>query len=104
MRAPGPVARAAIAVTLFAFAVWNGIFDFLVLRGEQGYLLDEARHAAGLGPPVVLHEIMAETLAYAATVATGWAVVTAGAGYLLIWYVRRATLREGAAPRGSTVA
>ena len=96
MRVPRPVVRAAIGVALFAFAVWNGIFDFLVRRGEQSYLFERARFAAGTGPGVVLHEIMADAITYAAIVASGWAVATLAAGLLLIWYVRRATLRERA--------
>jgi hypothetical protein len=96
VRVPRSVGRAAAAVALFAFAVWNGVFDFLVVRGEQGYLLEQARHAAGLGPGALLHEIMADSIAYAALVASGWAATTLVAGFLLIWYVRRAALRERA--------
>ena len=38
--------------------------------------------------------MMAESIAYARLVATWWAAVTLAAGLLLIWYVRRTTLRE----------
>ncbi len=89
----GQAGWAPLFVALFALAVWNGIFDFLVSRGERDYFWAQARHAAGQGPPVVLHDMMAETVAYARLVATWWAGVTLVAGLLLIWYVRRVTLR-----------
>lgn len=97
MRAPRPVARAAIGVAVFTLAVWNGVYDLLVKRGEQGYLLEQARSAAGQGPGVVLHEFMAEAIGYAVLVASGWAGASLAAGLLLIWYVRRAARREPAA-------
>ena len=93
MRLPR-VGWAPLFVALFSLAVWNGIFDFLVSRGERDYFWAQARYAAGQGPPVVLHDMMAESIAYARLVATWWAAVTLAAGLLLIWYVRRTTLRE----------
>lgn len=81
-------------MVLFAVAVWNGIFDFLVSRGEREYFWAQARADAGQGPSVQLHAMMAETIDYAGLVATWWAAVTLAAGLLLIWYVRRATTRE----------
>ena len=84
---------AALGVLLISLAVWNGIFDLLVSRGERDYFWAEARHAAGQRPPVVLHDMMAEAIAYARIVSTWWAGVTLAAGLLLIWYVRRPTGR-----------
>ena len=53
----GSLRRAALGVwRVFAVAVWNGIFDFLVSRGEREYLWAQARADAGQGPPVVLHD------------------------------------------------
>lgn len=94
MRVPRAMARATLAVALFAAAVWNGIFDFLVVRGQHTYLQEQARAAAGWGPSVSLHDTMGEAVRYAALVASAWAATTLVAGLLLIWYVRRATLRE----------
>jgi hypothetical protein len=74
---------------LFAAAVWNGIFDFLISRGEREYFWAQARAESGAGPPVVLHDMMQETIAYAATVAHWWAGVTVVAGLLLIRFARR---------------
>ena len=80
---------ALVGVTLFAAAVWNGIFDFLVSRGEREYFWAQARSESGAGPPVVLHDMMAESVRYAALVASWWAAVTFAAGAVLIWYLRR---------------
>jgi hypothetical protein len=83
-------------VAVFAVAVWNGIFDFLVSRGEREYFWAQARADAGQGPPVQLHAMMADAVGYARLVATWWAAVTIAAGLLLVWYVRRGTKREQA--------
>jgi hypothetical protein len=77
-------------VVLFAAAVWNGIFEFLVSRGEREYFWAQARAESGVGPPVVLHEAMREAIACAATTAHWWGGVTLAAGLLLIWAARRA--------------
>ena len=76
-------------LVLFAAAVWNGIFDYLITRGERDYFWAQARAESGAGPPVVLHEMMRETIAYAALNAHWWAGVTLLAGLSLIWYARR---------------
>ena len=74
---------------LFTAAVWNGIFDYLISRGEREYFWAQARSESGAGPPVVLHDMMQETISYAAINAHWWAGVTFLAGLLLIWYARR---------------
>lgn len=84
-----PLARAALGVAVFALAVWNGVFDLLLTRGERDYLVAQARHAARQGPAVVMHDMMAEAVSYAALVATWWAAACLCGGLLLIWYVRR---------------
>lgn len=89
---------ALAGLALFGAAVWNGIFDFLVSRGEREYFWAQARAESGVGPPVVLHDMMQETIAYAATVAHWWAGVTLVAGLLLIWVVRRRAGGEGHPP------
>ena len=45
-----------------AFLVWNGVFGLLVSRGEKQYLLDQARHEAGLGPEASLPYRMDTTI------------------------------------------
>lgn len=90
--------RASVAVAIFAVAVWNGIHDLLVSRGEREYFWAQARADAGQGPPVEMHAMMAEAVAYARLVATWWGGVTLAAGLILVWYVRRATKRELSPP------
>jgi hypothetical protein len=63
-----------------ALAVWNGFFDVLVTRGEKQYLLGQARHEAGTGPPVSMDAIMTETIHDAAFKASLWAAVIVVAG------------------------
>jgi hypothetical protein len=82
---------AVLGVVVAAGVVWNGIFDYLVTRGEREYLWAQARAESGAGPPVVLHDMMQATIAYAAVSAHWWAGATLMAGLLLIWAVRRAS-------------
>ena len=79
---------AVAGVVVAAAAVWNGIFDYLVTRGEREYFWAQARAEAGAGPPVVLHDAMTEAIAYAARSAHWWGALTLLAGLLLIWYLR----------------
>ena len=51
-----------------AGVVWNGIFDYLITRGEREYFWSQARAESGAGPPVVLHDMMQATISYAAVV------------------------------------
>ena len=79
-----------LGAVLAAAVVWNGIFDYLVSRGEREYFWAQARAESGAGPPVVLHEMMQESIRYAAVSAHWWAGATLAAGLLLIWSVCRA--------------
>jgi hypothetical protein len=96
------LATAAAVWGAAAFAVWNGFFDVLVTRGEKQYLLDQARHDAGLGPPAAMDAVMRETIRDAAFKASLWALVVLAAGLLGSWLVWRAARREapGGTPRG----
>lgn len=81
--------RLAWAIALWvalAIAVWNGFFDMLVIRGEQAYLLAQARHELGVGPRRTIDEVMTEAIRYARIVASVWAavVLAAGAGTVFI--------------------
>ena len=91
-----------LGVAIAAAAVWNGIFDYLVSRGEREYFWAQARAESGAGPPVVLHDMMQDTIRYAAVSAHWWAGSALVAGLLLIWAVRRAC-RSRAGGRSSGV-
>jgi len=96
------VLRVAVPFWLaLACAVWNGFFDVLVTRGEKQYLLGQARHEAGVGPPVSMDAIMTETIHDAVVKATLWALVVLAAGLLGAVLVARAARRE-AAPGGTS--
>ena len=89
-----------LGVAIAAAAVWNGIFDYLVSRGEREYFWAQARADSGAGPPVVLHDMMQDTIRYAAVSAHWWAGSVLVAGLLLIWSVHRAC--RGGAGRGAS--
>lgn len=89
MRRPRPSRRLAWAIVIWvslAVAVWNGFFDMLVVRGEQAYLLSQARHELGAGPRRTIDEVMSDAIRYARVVASIWALVVlaAGAGTVLL--------------------
>ncbi len=71
----------AIAIwVVLAVAVWNAVFDMLVVRGEQQYLLSQARHELGIGPRRTIDEVMTEAIRYARLVASLWSAVVLAAG------------------------
>lgn len=75
--------RLAWAVAIWAglaVVVWNGFFDMLVVRGEQEYLLSQARYELGIGPRRTIDEVMTESIRYARLVASIWAAVVLAAG------------------------
>ena len=72
-----------------AFLVWNGVFGLLVSRGEKQYLLDQARHEAGLGPEASLPYRMDTTIRGGVREASRWAVVVFGLGAAAVWLASR---------------
>jgi hypothetical protein len=74
-----------------AGVVWNGFFDILVTRGEKQYLLVQARHELGAGPPASMDDVMSVTIHDAARTATVWALLVFAAGAGCTVYVRRVT-------------
>lgn len=63
-----------------AVLVWNGFFDVFVTRGEKQYLLDQARHEAGVGPAPSMDGIMSATIRDAAVKAGLWGVIVFACG------------------------
>jgi hypothetical protein len=61
---------------LSAFLVWNGIFGLHVSRGEQRYLVAQARHELGLQAPPSMSAVMAEAVQTGVRQAWWWALVT----------------------------
>ena len=83
-----PVARAQrLAVGLWlvlAVALWNGIFEMMVVRGVKEYLFRAALFDAGRGPLTPIAEVMDPAIYHATWVATLWASVVVLAAMLTI--------------------
>jgi hypothetical protein len=68
--------RQGVAVGLWlvlAVALWNGIFEMIVVRGVKEYLYRAALFDAGRGPFTPIAQIMDPAIYYATWVATLWA-------------------------------
>ncbi len=83
-----PVSRAQrLAVGLWlvlAVALWNGIFEMMVVRGVKEYLFRAALFDAGRGPLTPIAEVMDPAIYHATWVATLWASVVVLAAMLTI--------------------
>jgi hypothetical protein len=80
----------AIAIwVILAVAVWNGVFDMLVVRGEHEYLLAQARHELGTGPRRTIDEVMTGAIRRARLVASLWSAVVLAAGAGTAWLLGR---------------
>jgi hypothetical protein len=70
--------RQGLAVGLWlvlAVALWNGIFEMIVVRGVKEYLYRAALFDAGRGPFTPIAQIMDPAIYHATWVATLWASV-----------------------------
>lgn len=98
--------RTAAAIwLLFAFIVWNDVFDVYVRGGMYAYLGRQAQYEQGLGPRATIDELMKPAIRTGARVATLWATVVAGVGLAAVaWAVRRDRVRSAGATRSGQVA
>jgi hypothetical protein len=68
--------RVALAVWIvLAVALWNAIFEMMVVRGVKEYLFRAALHAAGRRPFTPIAEVMDPAIYNATWVATLWTSV-----------------------------
>ena len=68
--------RVALAVWIvLAVALWNAIFEMMVVRGVKEYLFRAAFHAAGRRPFTPIAEVMDPAIYNATWVATLWTSV-----------------------------
>jgi hypothetical protein len=67
-------------------ALWNALFEMLVVRGVKDYLLAAELSAAGRGPVTSIPEVMDPAIHHAAWVATTWTAVVWGLAALTIYY------------------
>ncbi len=65
--------RAALAMWIvLAVALWNGIFEMMVVRGVKEYLFRAALYDAGRRPFTPIAEVMDPAIYHATWVATLW--------------------------------
>jgi len=97
-----PVGRAQrLAVGLWlvlAVALWNGIFEMMVVRGVKEYLFRAALFDAGRGPLTPIAEVMDPAIYHATWVATLWASIVLLAGLVTIRMLNSAGRGEGFSP------
>jgi hypothetical protein len=67
-------------------ALWNALFEMMVVRGVKDYLLRAELSAAGRGPVTAIPEVMDPAIRHAAWVASTWTVVVWAAAALTIYY------------------
>jgi hypothetical protein len=77
--------RVALAAwSVLAFALWNAIFEMMVVRGAKEYLFRAALHDAGRVPFTPIADVMDPAIFHATWVATLWASVVLLAALLTI--------------------
>ena len=57
---------------VLAVALWNGIFEMMVVRGVKEYLFRAAQYEAGRRPFTPVTDVMAPAIFHATWVATLW--------------------------------
>jgi hypothetical protein len=82
---PWRAQRIALAVWIvLGAALWNGIFEMLVVRGVKEYLFRAALFDAGRGPQIPIAEVMDPAIYNATWVATLWTSVILLAAFMTI--------------------
>ena len=77
--------RVAVCIWLVvALVAWNGLYDLLLARSTQTYLLQQALHQAGSGPWIDLTSAMDIAVRDAAWLSTLWAGILLLAGMITI--------------------
>ena len=85
MQPLAPHERAALAAWIvLAIALWNGIFEMMVVRGVKEYLFRAALHDAGRRPFTPVADVMDPAIYHATWVATLWTSVVLLAALLTI--------------------
>lgn len=82
--------RIAVAVwVVLAVALWNALFEMMVVRGVKEYLFRAALHDAGRRPFTRIADVMDPAVYHATWVATLWTSVIVLAALLTIRFVSR---------------
>jgi hypothetical protein len=84
-----PAERTAIVVwLLLAIALWNAIFEMMVVRGVKEYLFRAALFDAGRGPLTPIAHVMDPAVFHATWVATLWTSIVLLAALVTIRALR----------------
>jgi hypothetical protein len=73
---------------ILVFALWNALFEMMVVRGVREYLLRAALFDAGRGPMTPIREVMDPAISHATWVATAWSAVVLLAALVTVLMVR----------------
>jgi len=82
-------------------ALWNALFEMMVVRGVKDYLLRAALASAGRGPVTAIRDVMDPAIHHAAWVASAWTGVVWLAAAVTMHYASahpRLESSAGAAP------
>lgn len=67
-------------------ALWNAVFEMMVVRGVKNYLLRAELATAGLAPVTAIRDVMDPAIRHAAGVASIWTCLVWLAAALTIYY------------------
>ena len=77
--------RVAVALwVVLGVAIWNGVFEMMVVRGVKEYLVRAALYDAGRGPLTPIRQVMDPAIFHATWTATAWTSVILLAGMITI--------------------
>ena len=79
---------------ILAVALWNALFEMMVVRGVREYLLRAALFDAGRGPMTPIREVMDPAISHATWVATAWTAVVLLAALATVFLARTAGPRQ----------
>ena len=71
---------------LLGVALWNALFEMMVVRGVKDYLLAAELSAAGRGPRIAIGDVMDAAIRHGAWVATIWTALVWIAAGLTVHY------------------
>jgi hypothetical protein len=71
---------------IVGIALWNALFEMMVVRGVKDYLLRAELALAGSGARTAISDVMDPAIRHAARVATIWTAVVWAAAALTIYY------------------
>jgi hypothetical protein len=77
--------RIAVAIWIvLGIALWNGVFEMMVVRGVKEYLFRAALYDAGRGPMMSIPQVMDPAVYNATWVATLWTSIIVLAAMLTV--------------------